>query len=92
MRLLDVIDDKMFLNCSDVEVVKKIDTSLMYSVHDIDVLDDVVVHLIPYDEMVHEEIGINDVGEGVSPLDAMRPADSISRWTRMCDAKCFPLM
>ena len=51
-----------------------------------------MVHLIPYDEMVHEEIGINDVGEDVSPLDAMRPADSIPRWTRMCDAKCFPLM
>ena len=59
---------------------------------DVGVLDDVVVNLIPFDEMVHEGIGVDDVGEDVSPLDVMRLADSISRWTRMCDVQCFPLM
>ena len=50
----------------------------MDEVHDVGVLDDVVVNLIPFDEMVHEGIGVNDVGEDVSPLDVMRPAGSTS--------------
>ena len=56
------------------------------------ILDDVVVHLIPYDEMMSKGTQVDHEGADVSPLDVMRPAGSISRWTRMCDAKCFPLM
>ena len=70
----------------------QIGTLLMFDVHDVDVLDDVVVHLIPCDEVVPEEVGVDYGDADVSPLDVMRPADSISRWTRMCDAQCFPLM
>ena len=53
-------------------------TFLMDDVHDVGVLDDVAVDLIPSDEMVHEGIGVNEVGEDVSPLDAMKPAGSTS--------------
>ena len=74
MSLLDV-NDNVGLNYFDVDVVGDVVLLLMNDVHDIAAFQDVVVHFIPYDEMV-----------------AMRPTVSISRWTRMCDAKCFPLM
>ena len=35
--------------------------------------------------MLDVEVEADDVGDDVSPLDAMRPAGSISRCTRMCD-------
>ena len=38
---------------------------LMYDVHAVAILDDdVAVDLIPFDEVVHEEIGVDEVGEG----------------------------
>ena len=52
----------------------------MTDAHDVgvDVLDEVTAGLIPMDEMMFTEVGVNDVDNDVSPLDAMRPADSIS--------------
>ena len=89
--LFDVIDDKVLVNCFDVEVADDRCTLLTYDVQDVDILDDVVVLLTPYDEMMSEGtmVGLEDAN--VSPLDMMRPVGSISGWTRMCDAKCFPL-
>ena len=52
---------------------------------DVGHLDEVAVRLPPVDVMVKVEVEANDVGDDVSPLDAMRPAGSISRCTRMCD-------
>ena len=49
-------------------------------------LDEVAVRLPPVDEMLNVEIEATDVGDDVSPLDAMGLAGSISRCTRMCDA------
>ena len=48
-------------------------------------LDDVMVRLPPVDEMLNMKGEANDVGDDVSPLDAIGPAGSISRCTRMCD-------
>ena len=45
----------------------------------------VVVRFPPVDEMVDAKVEANDVGDDVSPLDAMRPAGSIPRCTRVCD-------
>ena len=44
----------------------------------VDVLDEVATRLIPLDEMMLTEVGVNNVGDDVSPLDAMRLAGSIS--------------
>ena len=72
----------MVLNCLDVEVVDDAKELLMVNV---EVLDEVAAGLLPTDEMLDVEVEANDVGDVVSPLDAMRPAGSISRCTRMCD-------
>ena len=69
----------MILTLVDVVVVDETITLLMYDVHVVAVLDDdVAADLIPLDEVVHEGIGVDEVGEDVSPLDVMRPAGSIS--------------
>ena len=78
MSLLDVIGDNVVLNYFDVEVVDSAGTLLMDDVHDVGVLDDVVVNLIPFNEMIHKGIGVDDVDEDVSPLDVMRQAGSTS--------------
>ena len=69
----------MILTLVDVAVVNEIIALLMYDVHAVAVLDDdVAVDLIPFDEVVPEEVGVDEVGEDVSPLYVMRPAGSIS--------------
>ena len=70
----------MVLNCFDVDVVDDTNEFLMTDTHDVvvDVLDEVTAGLIPMDEMMLTEVGVNDVDNDVSPLDAMRLAGSIS--------------
>ena len=60
----------------------------------VDHLDDIVVVFLPVNEMLDVEVEANDVGDDISPLDAMRLAGSILRCTGMCDDEslCFPLM
>ena len=82
----------MPMNYFEVEVADGVCTLLMYDVHDVDILDDVVVLLIPYDETMSKGTEVDYEEADVSPLDMMRPAGSISRWAKMGDAKCFPLM
>ena len=52
----------------------------MADAHDVvvDVLDEVTAGFIPASEMMLTEVGVNDVDNDVSPLDAMRLAGSIS--------------
>ena len=38
---------------------------------DLDHLDDIVVVLLPVNEMLDVEVEANDVGDGISPLDAI---------------------
>ena len=79
-----------------VDVVADICELLMINaaVHrvNVDVLDGVIYRLPPMSEMMATEVGVNNIDNDVSPLDAMRPVGSIPRWTRMCDDQCFPLM
>ena len=86
LGLIAVIADKLVQKCLAVVVIADV-----YKV-DVDALDEVTAGLPPMDEMMVTEVGANDIDDNVSPLDAMRPAGSISRWTRMCDNQCFPLM
>ena len=78
--------------CLNVEAVDEANELLIDEVHAVDVFDDVVARLIYLDEMMLEDVGVHDGCRDVSPLDARRPAGSISRWTRMYDVQCFPLM
>ena len=80
LNLLDVYDDKQVLSCIDVDVVDGVNKFLMTDAHEmgVDVLDEVTAGLIPMDEMMLTEVGVNDVDNDVSPLNAMRPAGSTS--------------
>ena len=90
MSLIAVTDDKLIHEYLDVVVViAGVDLLLMINsdVYEVGVgyLDEVAVKLPPVDEMLDVEVDANDVGDDVSPLDAMRPAGSIFRCKRMCD-------
>ena len=92
-NLIAVTDNKVVHDDLDVVVVAvDVDELLMiqgdvYEVS-VDHLDGVVVRLPPVDVVLDVEVVVNDVEDDVSPLienDAMRPASSIFRCTRMCD-------
>ena len=80
LNLIDVSDDELVLNCFDVDVVNDVNELLMVDTHDVVVesLDDVTAEFIPMDEMMPTEVGVNDVDNNVSPLNAIRLAGSIS--------------
>ena len=61
-----------------VVVVGDVNEFLIAGVQDVNVVDEVVARLIPLDEMVLGEVGVNDVDSAVSPLDVMRLAGSTS--------------
>ena len=79
LNLIDVSDGELG-NCFSVDAVDDANELLMTNAHDVgvDVLDEVAAGLLPMDEMMFTEVGVNDVDNDVSPLDAMRPAASIS--------------
>ena len=94
MNLFAVTDDKVVHDDLDVVVVVVVDVDELLMIKGdvyevgVDHLDDVVVRLAPIDVMLDVELVANDFGDDVSPLienDAMRPAGSIFRCTRMCD-------
>ena len=80
LNLIDVSDGELVLNCFDVDVVDDANEFLTTDAHDVvvDVLDEVTAGLIPMDEMMLTEVGVNDANNDVSPLDAMRLAGSTS--------------
>ena len=80
LNLIDVSDGALALSCFEVDVVDDANEVLMTNTHDVivDVLEEVAAGLIPLDEMMFTEVGVNNIGDDVSPLDAMRLAGSIS--------------
>ena len=66
MSLFDVNDDEAVLNCCDVVVVGDVNELLIAGVQDVNVFDEVVAKLIPLDEVVLEEVGVNDVDRCLS--------------------------
>ena len=90
MSLIAVTNDKLVQEYLDVVAgVADVDVLLMINSDvyedDVGLLDEVAVWLPPVDELLSVGVEANDVGDDVSPLDAMRPAGSISRCTRMCN-------
>ena len=84
----------MVLNPVDIDGTENVNECLRVDVHDIDidVLDGVRAGLFPLKKMMLRKDEVDDAEDNVSPLGAMRIADSILRWTRMYDAQCFRLM
>ena len=87
VSLIAFVDDKLIHQHLDVVVVvASVDVLLMIKsdvyVVGVGHLGEVAVRLPPVDEMLNVEIEANDVGDDVSPLDAMKPAGSISRCTK----------
>ena len=83
----DVVVVNLTTTADEVVVVADVDELLMTKgdVHkvDVDQLDDVMAKLPPVDVMLDVKVVVDEVED---EDDAMRPAGSIFRCTRMCDA------
>ena len=94
LHFVDVCDVKLILNRVDVDIVDDANELLMVDDPDVvvDVLEEVMDDFIPMIEMTITEVDVNDADNDVSPLDVVRLAGSISKWTRTYDVQYFPLM